>query len=231
MQCAQRAVAARRSPARLYLRGDLPPAHDRQGAQSRHGLVCDDRQRLAGSAGAPSSAGWRRRISTHRASSTRRSRRSTGPSVPRHETACAGSAGGGDAYACRRRAGRRCFDGKALSAGAVEGRAVPVPEDSRRPVWRRLSRGRVQPAARPLRPRLRARREGRPEIRLARHRRRPVRSRLRCRRDEAQIFRRRQGGGRRQGDRHLHPRAAWSAARWASTTGSRAATSTASRTS
>ena len=44
------------------------------------------------------------------------------------------------------------------------------PEDPRRAVWRRLSRGRVRPAARPLCPRHRARREGRPEIRLARHR-------------------------------------------------------------
>ena len=36
---------------RLYLRGDFSPAHDRQGPQSRHGVVRHARQRMAGAQG------------------------------------------------------------------------------------------------------------------------------------------------------------------------------------
>ncbi len=48
VQRPQRAVAARRGALRLHLRGDVPPAHDRQGPQPRHSLVRDARQRVAG---------------------------------------------------------------------------------------------------------------------------------------------------------------------------------------
>src|SRR5690348_12677297 len=41
---------ARRAPARLHLRGHLPPAYDHEGPQPRHRLVCHARQRMAGTA-------------------------------------------------------------------------------------------------------------------------------------------------------------------------------------
>ena len=63
VQRTQRAVTARRGALRLHVRGDFPPAHDRQGPQSRHGLVCDARQRVAGPQGVRTSVGSHRTIS------------------------------------------------------------------------------------------------------------------------------------------------------------------------
>ena len=51
VQRPQRAVASRCGAVRLHVRGDFPPAHDRQGPQSRHRLVCDARQRMASAQG------------------------------------------------------------------------------------------------------------------------------------------------------------------------------------
>ena len=50
MQRSQRAVEARGLALRLHFRGRVSPAYDRQGPQSRHGLVFDARQRMAGAA-------------------------------------------------------------------------------------------------------------------------------------------------------------------------------------
>src|SRR5665213_181750 len=47
VRLAQRGVAAGRQAIRLHLRGHLPPAHDRQGAQPGYRLVFDDRRRVA----------------------------------------------------------------------------------------------------------------------------------------------------------------------------------------
>ena len=63
----QRALAPRGRALRLHLRGRLPPAHDRQGPQPRHGLVLDARRRVAGGAAPASRPGWSRRTSTPRA--------------------------------------------------------------------------------------------------------------------------------------------------------------------
>ena len=51
MQRPQRALEARGGTLRLHLRRNLPPAHDRQGPQSRHRLVRNARQRMAGAQG------------------------------------------------------------------------------------------------------------------------------------------------------------------------------------
>src|SRR5262249_58588985 len=48
MRRPQRAVAQRRAPLRLPLRGHLLPAHDRQGEEPRHRLVLDHGPRMAG---------------------------------------------------------------------------------------------------------------------------------------------------------------------------------------
>ena len=46
----QRAVDGRGRALRVHLRGHVPPAHDRQGAQPRHRVVLDRRRRVAGGA-------------------------------------------------------------------------------------------------------------------------------------------------------------------------------------
>ena len=51
VQQPQRALEARGDALWLLLRGRFSPAHDRQGPQSRHRLVCDARQRMAGAQG------------------------------------------------------------------------------------------------------------------------------------------------------------------------------------
>src|SRR5918999_3631066 len=51
MRCPQCSVLPRRQEIWFHLRRNFPPAHDRQGTQPRHGVVFDDRQRVA--TGAP----------------------------------------------------------------------------------------------------------------------------------------------------------------------------------
>src|SRR5919197_202522 len=52
VQRAERAVAHRGSPPRVHLRRHLPPAHDREGPQPRHGVVLDARRRVGRAQGA-----------------------------------------------------------------------------------------------------------------------------------------------------------------------------------
>ena len=51
VQQPQRALEARGRALRLHVRGRFPSAHDRQGPQSRHSVVCDARRRMAGAQG------------------------------------------------------------------------------------------------------------------------------------------------------------------------------------
>ena len=67
----QRALAPRGRALRLHVRGRVPPAHDRQGPQPRHGLVLDRRRRVAGRARGASRPGCARRTSTPKAVSGR----------------------------------------------------------------------------------------------------------------------------------------------------------------
>ena len=83
MQRAQCALEARRGALRLHVRGRFPPAHDRQGPQSRHRLVRDARQRMAGAQGGLRALARARAIST--APGARRLSLPTSCRRPRHD--------------------------------------------------------------------------------------------------------------------------------------------------
>ena len=190
VQRPQCAVAPRGAPAGVYLRGRLPAAYDRQGPEPRHGLVLDARQRMAEKEGLRSNGGSTRRIST----------RTDGSAWPRglHRPGLIALAALlliGFGAPCR-----------ALSAGAVQGRAVRLPEHPPDRVRRRLPARRLRPPARPLRARRDQLEKVKPEyLDLATQ---AVESDMSIRvvGAEGRIHRRRQGRGRRRGDRHLHPR-------------------------